>query len=107
MPWNGIRKAMTTKRIENCNYCSPSGVKCSEAVQPGEKKCLWHNAPSSTESPLKEKIEEMVREDHSLAGFYLKKAELQDADLIYFISAQWYSQPLVSGISAQREQVKA
>ena len=79
---DGIKKAMTTKRIENCNYCSPSGAKCSQAVQPGEKKCLWHDVPSSTESPLKEKIEELVRENHSLAGFDLKKAELQDAGLI-------------------------
>jgi hypothetical protein len=73
---------MTTNLIENCNYRSPSGVKCREAVQPGEKRCLWHKGAFSTESPVKEKIEEMVREEHSLAGFNLKKAELQNADLI-------------------------
>ena len=73
---------MTTNPIENCNYRSPSGVKCSEAVQPGEKSCLLHNGALSTESPIKEKIEEMVREERSLAGFNLKKAELQDAGLI-------------------------
>ena len=73
---------MAAKRNDNCNYRSPSGAKCSEAVQPGEKKCLWHNLSYSTESPVKEKIEEMVREDRSLAGFNLKKAELQDAGLV-------------------------
>jgi hypothetical protein len=73
---------MTSNPIENCNYCSPSGVCCSEPVQPGEKSCVWHSGACVPESGLKEKLETLARQEHSMAGFDLKKAELQDAALI-------------------------
>ncbi len=73
---------MTTDRIENCSYSSPSGAACSEAVEPGEKCCLWHKDGQTAEVPIKEKIEKMARAEQSLAGFKLEKAELQGAGLI-------------------------
>ena len=65
-----------------CKYVGKNSVSCSHLVENTTGFCFWHDVNAAKNTPdIKARLEEMVREGHSLEGFALHNAQLSGANL--------------------------
>lgn len=69
----------------NCENYSPKGNRCEQPAMEGSRLCKWHipgGQPLENDDEVKDTLEKMCRDGHSLAGFFIQNVNLNDIGLI-------------------------
>ncbi|MDP6037537.1 MAG: pentapeptide repeat-containing protein [Candidatus Latescibacteria bacterium] len=71
--------------MSKCVYTAPDDSRCEEPAEESSKFCFWHNPDAQKNDPeIKTQLEDKARNNISLCGYQLQKANLENA---YFIEA--------------------
>lgn len=65
-----------------CQYVAPDGTPCFDDAAPGGRVCVWHDPAVEKSGPdWTVRLEALVRDGQSLAGFELARAQLDGVNL--------------------------